>query len=84
MADTEGVKILDQYLKEYDQSKATAQDLLDELTKEDEHDEEAKLKKKLKKFRNKVNRIAKAEKISVEEVEKRLELENQNKKEEEE
>lgn len=74
LADPEGARILEQYQKEYDQSASTAQDLLDELTKEAEHDEEAQQKKKQKKWRNKVNKIAKTEGISVEEVEKRLAL----------
>jgi ankyrin repeat protein len=72
LANADGAKILEQYQKEYDQSGSTAQDLLDELTKEQEQDEEAKAKRKLKKWRNKVNKIAKTENISVEEVEKRL------------
>jgi hypothetical protein len=50
--------------------------LLGELIQEDENTEESKAKKKQKKWRNKVNKIAKQEGISVEEVEKRLELED--------
>jgi len=41
LADAEGAKILEQYQMEYDQSGSTAQELLDELSKEAEHDEEA-------------------------------------------
>ena len=74
LADPEGAKILEQYQMEYDQSGSTAQELLDELSREAEHDEEAQQKRKLKKWRNKVNKIAKTENISVEEVEKLLKL----------
>jgi ankyrin repeat protein len=84
LANGDGAKILEQYQKEYDQSRLTAQDLLDELTKEEEHDEEAKLKRKQKKWRNKVNKIAKTENITVEEVEKRLEAQDRQRKEQEE
>jgi hypothetical protein len=72
LADADGVKILEQYQIDYDKSGSIAQDLFDELSKEAEHEEEAQQKRKMKKWRNKVNKIAKTEGISVEEVEKRL------------
>lgn len=56
---------------------------MDELVKEDENNEEARAKRKQKKWRNKINRIAKAENISPEEVEKRLEQEEKTRQEEE-
>lgn len=78
-----GVEILEKFAKECDNSKALANDLLDELMKEEEHGEEAKAKRKQKKWRNKINKIAKAEGITTEEVEKRLAMEDELKKEEE-
>lgn len=51
--------------------------------KEEEHGEEAKAKRKQKKWRNKINKIAKAEGITTEEVEKRLAMEDELKKDQE-
>jgi hypothetical protein len=48
---------------------------------EEENLEEAKAKKKQKKWRNKVNKLAKQEGITVEEIEKRLEQEEADKQE---
>ena len=56
-------------------TKQKADKLLADLNKEDENDEKNKAKAKAKKWRNKINRIAKAEKITPEEVEARLEKE---------
>ena len=83
LANADGAKILEAYQKEFDQSRLTAQDLLADLEKEEEQDEEAKAKRKQKKWRNKVNKIAKTENISVEEVERRLEQQDREKKEKE-
>ena len=83
LKNAEGAKILEQHAKEYDVSQAIAEKLLEQLGQEEEHDEEAKAKRKQKKWRNKVNKIAKQENISVEEVEKRLAEEEDRKKEEE-
>lgn len=80
LKNSEGVKILEQVRKEYDTTAKTADELLDELTKEEEHDEEAKAKRRQKKWRNKINRIAKAENIAPEIVEKRLNEEEEKKK----
>jgi len=48
--------------------------------KEEEQGEEAKAKRKMKKWRNKINKIAKAEGISTEEVERRIAMEDELKK----
>ena len=64
-----------QFEADYDKSRTFADELLGELMMEEEHTEKEKDKRKQKKWRNKINKIAKAEGISVEEVEKRLELE---------
>ena len=70
---------MDQYKADYDKSILVSQELLDELYQEDEKTEEAKAKNKQKKWRQKINRIAKAEGISTEEVEKRLKAEEAEK-----
>jgi len=57
--------------------------LLNELENEEAHGEEAKAKRKQKKWRNKINKIAKQEGISAEEVEKKLAMEDELKKREE-
>ena len=80
---TEGAKILTQYSIEFDTSKTRAEDLLKELEKEDEIDEEGKGKRKLKKWRNKINKLAKSLNISPEEVEEKLLKEDQEKKQKE-
>ena len=67
-----GIALLLQYQGQYDESKNTAAELMNELCKEEEESEEAKAKRKAKKWRNKINRIAKAEGIKPEEVEARL------------
>ena len=64
---------MNQFKADYDKSRSIAEKLMVELVKEDENNEEARAKRKQKKWRNKINRIAKAENISPEEVEKRLE-----------
>jgi hypothetical protein len=51
-----------------------------ELEKEDEQAERNKVQRKQKKWKNKINKIAKAEGITPEEVEKRLEQEEELKK----
>ena len=78
-----GIAILTQFQGQYDQSKALADELMDELCKEEEENEEAKAKRRQKKWRNKINRIAKAENISPEEVEARLQQEEEEKKQQE-
>jgi hypothetical protein len=50
------------------------------LNKEEENEQEAAAKRRQKKWRNKINKIAKAENISVEEVEERLKKEEEKKK----
>lgn len=57
---------------DYDVSQAKADKLLAELDEEGKNDEETAAKKKQKKWRNKINKIAKQEKITPEEVEQRL------------
>jgi transcriptional regulator with PAS, ATPase and Fis domain len=52
-----------------------AEDLLNQLDKEEEQDEKAKAQRKLKKYRNKINKLAKQLNISPEEVEDRLKKE---------
>ena len=79
----EGVKCLEQYQVEYDKSRTQAEELLEELYKEEEHDEEARARRRQKKWRNKINKIAKAENITPEEVEERLQKEEERKKQEE-
>lgn len=79
----EGVEILEQFQQECDNSRNLANKLLDELENEEAKGEEAKAKRKEKKWRNKVNKIAKQEGISVEEVEKKLAMEDELKKKEE-
>ena len=79
----EGVKCLEQYQVEYDKSRTQAEELLEELYKEEEHDEEARARRRQKKWRNKINKIAKAENITAEEVEERLQKEEERKKQEE-
>ena len=56
-------------MNDYDKSKAQADELLAQLGEEEKNDEETAAKKKQKKWRNKINKIAKAEKITPEEVE---------------
>ena len=80
---SEGVEILEQFQQECDNSRNLANKLLDELENEEAKGEEAKAKRKEKKWRNKVNKIAKQEGISVEEVEKKLAMEDELKKKEE-
>jgi hypothetical protein len=60
------------------------QELLEDLTLEEKMQEKARLKKKEKKWRNKVNRIAKAEGIPVHEVERRLRAQENGSPDEEE
>lgn len=78
LRNTAGADTLQKYFDEFDESRNQAKDLLEELTKEEEHDEEAKAKRRLKKWRNKINRIAKQENISPEEVEARLRKEEED------
>ena len=78
-----GIQIMNQFKADYDKSRSIAEKLMVELVKEDENNEEARAKRKQKKWRNKINRIAKAENISPEEVEKRLEQEEKLRQEEE-
>lgn len=66
-----GVEIMKSFEADYDKSRVYADDLLGELMMEEEHHEKEKEKRKQKKIRNKLNKIAKTENISVEEVEKR-------------
>jgi ankyrin repeat protein len=68
----DGVDLLNNFTAKFDKSNNAANDLLKALEDEEEFDKEAKSKKKDKKWRNKINKIAKAEGISTEEVEKRL------------
>jgi len=72
LKNVEGQKILDGMKGDYDVSQAKADKLLAELDEEGKNDEETAAKKKQKKWRNKINKIAKQEKITPEEVEQRL------------
>lgn len=76
---TEGEEILLKYSAEYDTSKNLAADLLSQLEREEEKEEKAKAQRKQKKWRNKINKLAKQLNISPEEVEERLEKEEQEK-----
>merc|ERR1712070_156395 len=82
--DKKGIDIMNRYKTDYDKSSKAADELLGELMKEEEDGEEAKAKRKQKKWRNKVNKIAKQEGKSFEEVEQRLLNEESLRKEEEE
>lgn len=82
-ANTEGVKIMDSFHQEYDQSKNLAESLLNELEKEDKHEEDEKAKRKQKKWRNKINKLSKQLNMTGEEVEERLAKEAEEKKENE-
>ena len=66
---SEGAKILEQYTDEYDSSKKQAEELLDEIQKEEEMTEEARAKRRQKKWRQKINKLAKQENKSPEEIE---------------
>jgi len=66
---TEGIATLEQYQIEYDSSKDIADSLLNEVQKEEQREKEAAGKRKEKKWRNKINRLAKSMNISPEEVE---------------
>jgi ankyrin repeat protein len=77
----EGEKILEKFSDEYDTSKNLAEDLLNQLDKEDQQDVKAKAQRKVKKYRNKINKLAKQLNISPEEVEERLKKEEEEKKE---
>lgn len=77
---TAGVALLEDLQHTCDSSKGTADSLLSELAKEEEQAEKAKAQRKQKKWRTKINRLAKAEGITPEEVERRLEQEEDHKK----
>ena len=79
----DGINILSQFQEQFDDSKATADSILEELNAKESQEEEARAKKRQKKWRNKINRIAKAENLLPVEVEKRLLEEEENRKEEE-
>lgn len=80
----QGAEILEQYLDKYDSSKKTAEQLLNELEKEEEMTEEARAKRRMKKWRAKINKLAKQEGKTPEEIEQRLLLEEEQKRLEEE
>lgn len=61
-----GVDLLGNFAKKCDNSKVLANDFLNQLTKEQDTGKEGKTKRKLKKYRNKINKIAKAEGITTE------------------
>ena len=75
-----GVVLLEKLQKTCDASKSTADSLLSELDREEEQAEKSKAQRKQKKWRTKINRLAKAEGITAEEVERRLEQEEETKK----
>jgi len=77
-----GVAILDSLQQTCDSSKSTADSLLNELDREEEQAEKSKAQRKQKKWRTKINRLAKAEGVTPEEVERRLEQEEEIKKQE--
>lgn len=56
-----------------------ADSLLNELTREEEQTENEKAKRKQKKWRNKINKLAKQLNISTEEVEEKLKKEEEEK-----
>jgi len=72
-----GADLLADFQQEYDSSKNQAADLLQELAAEEEHEEEAKAKRKQKKWRNRINRLAKQMNVSPEEVEAKLQKEEE-------
>lgn len=81
----DGIKILKQFQSDYDQSKNIADQLLEELNAAEAKAAEDKAKKSAKRHRNKVNKIAKTENKTTEQVEKELkEREEQKRREEEE
>tara|TARA_B110000285_G_scaffold233275_1_gene306558 strand:- start:1876 stop:3093 length:1218 start_codon:yes stop_codon:yes gene_type:complete len=75
-----GVALLEALQHTCDSSKGTADSLLSELAREEEQAEKSKAQRKQKKWRTKINRLAKAEGITPEEVERRLEQEEDLKK----
>lgn len=80
-----GIEILKQFQQDYDKSASVADSLFEELNAAERKAEEDKVKKAAKRHRNKVNKIAKTENKTVEQVEKELkEKEEQKRKEEEE
>lgn len=79
-----GIEILKQFQSDYDQSKSVADQLFEELNAETRKAEEDKAKKSAKRHRNKVNKIAKAEGKTIEQVEQELKEKEEQKKREEE
>lgn len=75
-----GVALLEALQTTCDASKSTADSLLNELDREEEQAEKSKAQRKQKKWRAKINKLAKAEGITPEEVERRLEQEEEIKK----
>lgn len=74
----QGVALFDG-MDSYDKSKNTADDLLNELMMEDENSEAQQKKKKEKKWRNKINKLAKQLNLTPEEVEEKLKKEEEEK-----
>ena len=76
---TKAAELLTECSSELDTSKKLAESLINELEKEEEQNEEAQNKRKLKKWRNKINKLAKSLNITPEEVEERLKKEEEEK-----
>lgn len=79
MKNTKGYDLLSKYANEYDNSKNIADSILEDLEKEEEHDKDAAIKRKAKRWRQKINKLAKQLNITPEEVEERLKKEEEEK-----
>lgn len=67
------MRLLEWYAEKYgDQTQQTADQLLNELQKEEVHKEQKEAKKKEKKKRQKIKQLAEKEGVSIEEMERRL------------
>ena len=74
---SKGVELFKELESQYDKSGNTAQSLLNELENEEEQSEAQQRKRKEKKWRNKINKLAKQLNLTPEEVEEKLRKEEE-------